>query len=170
MRIGRGAVLAISPALVGVFVSVAAKAAAFGPARARETIADWRLTVATDRFSGERRCRVSARRGAVVYSHGTIVIRLRRIFNPSEAMIRVDGGVPIRWRDLVPEIARLDPGFASDRDGRRMPLPAGLLKAGRVVAVSPGFGKRARAYRLGGLDKAMERAAALGCRPMGSVG
>jgi hypothetical protein len=162
-------VLVISPALVGVFVPVQATAASFQVARGRETVADWRLTVAIDRFSGERRCRVSSRRSAAFYSRSTIVIRLSRTFDPSEAMIRVDGGVPIRWRDLMPEIARLDPGFAGDREGRRMPLPVELLKAARVVAVSPGFGRRARAYRIGGLNAAMERAAALGCRPLAQV-
>jgi hypothetical protein len=46
---------------------------------------------------------------------------------------------------------------------------AELLNGGRVVAVSPGFGKRARAYRIAGLDKAIERATVLGCRPLASV-
>ncbi|MBB5712712.1 hypothetical protein [Sphingomonas xinjiangensis] len=169
MLIGKRAVLAFSPALVGLYVPAQASAA-FGPAHGPETIADWRLAVAADPFSGERRCRVWARRGAVAYSRGTIVIRLPRVFNPSEAMIHVDDGVPIRWRDLVPEIARLDPGFASDRDGRRMLVPAELLKGRRLVAVSADFGKRPRAYRIAGLYEVVERAAALGCRPIASVG
>lgn len=165
MRIGRGPVLAVLPALLILFVPVKAGASSFGPVRQRVTLGDWRLTIATDRFSGERRCRLETRKGHFLYSRGTTAIRLSRLFNSSEAIIRIDGGAPIRWRDLIPEVARLDPGFASDLTGRQLPIPAEVLKNARVVAVSPAFGRRPRTYRIAGLGGAIERAVVLGCRP-----
>jgi hypothetical protein len=128
-------------------------------------IGHWRLTVAADRFSGERRCRLVTRKGTATYSRGIVAVRLPRIANRSEAVIRVNGGAPTRWRDLIPELARLDPGFASDRDPRVLPVPAELLKDAPWVHISPAYGKRARAYRIAELDPALERAIALGCRP-----
>ncbi len=165
MRIGRGPALAVLPAFLTLFVPVKAGASSFGPVRQRVTLGDWRLTIATDRFSGERRCRLTTRKGRILYSHGTAAIRLSGAFNASEAAIRVDNGTPIRWRDLIPEVARLDPGFASDRAAWQLPIPAGMLKNARAVAVSPAFGKRARNYRIAGFGEAIERAVVLGCRP-----
>jgi hypothetical protein len=165
MRIGRGPVLAVLPALLILFVPVKAGASSFGPVRQRVMLGDWRLTIATDRFSGERRCRLATRKGNIAYSDGTATIRLSGVFNASEAVIRVDNGAPVRWRDLIPALARLDPGFASEGAARQLPIPAELVKYARAVAVSPAFGKRARTYRVAGFDVALERAAALGCRP-----
>ena len=142
-----------------------AEAYSYGPVRERVALGDWRLTIEADRFSGERRCRLAARKGYVGYSRGTLAIRLPGIFDRSEAIIRVDGGAPIRWRDLIPELAELDPGFAGNRDARLLTVPAELMKNARTVAVSPAFGKRAQTYRIAGLDAALEQAVALGCRP-----
>lgn len=165
MRSGRGTVLAVLLALVALFVPDRADAYRHGLARERMQLGDWRLTVAADRFSGERRCRLATRGGRVVYSRGIVAIRLRRIADLSEAVVRVDGGAPARWRDLIPELARLDPGFASDRDPRMLPVPAELVKGAQRVEVSPAFGKRARRYPIAGFGAVLERGIALGCRP-----
>lgn len=128
-------------------------------------LGDWRLTIASDRFSGERRCRLGTRKGQVRYARGTVAVRLSRIFDPSETVIRVDGGIPVRWRDLIPELARLDPSFSIDSGSRQLLIPSGMVKNAQVVAVAPAFGKPPRAYRVAGLGEAMERAVAYGCRP-----
>lgn len=165
MRSGWGAVPAGLLALVLVFAPDRVDASSYGLARQRVSLGDWRLTVAADRFSGERRCRLAIRKGTATYSRGIVSIRLPRIVNLSEAVIRVNGGAPKRWRDLVPELARLDPGFASDRDPWTLPVPAELLKGAPWVHISPAYGKRARGFRVAEFDSALERAVALGCRP-----
>lgn len=162
MRVGRGTVLAVLPALVVLFV--ADQSEAYSKGHERVLLGDWRLTVTTDRFSGERHCRLATRRGSAVYGRGVVKVRLPRAFDPSQAVIRVDGGAPVRWRGLIFELARIDPGFASERDPQSLPVPAKLLKDAQLVEVSPAFGKRARRYRIAGSGAALERAAALGCR------
>lgn len=152
-------------ALVLVFAPDRVGASSYGLARQRVSLGDWRLTVAADRFSGERSCRLATRKGTATYSRGIVTVRLPRIANRSETVIRVNGGAPKRWRDLIPELAQLDPGFASDRDPRMLPVPAGLLKDAPWVHISPAHGRRARAYRIAEFDSALERAIALGCRP-----
>lgn len=164
MRGGRGAVPAVLLALVVLFVSDQGQAYSAGSSRQRVAVADWRLAATVDRFSGERRCRLATRRGSVLYSRGVVIIRLSRLSDFTEAVIRVDGSAPIRWRNLIPELARLDPGFAIDRDPGIMPVPAQLLNGAALIEVSPAFGKRARAFRVAGLDEALEHAATLGCR------
>lgn len=155
---------AVLLALVLVFVPGRGEAYAAGFLRQRASLGDWRLTVRTDRFSGERRCRLVTRRGNASYTRGIIAIRLSRVFDPSEAVLRADGGAAVRWRGLIPELARLDPGFASERDPRKLQIPAALMKDAQQVEVSPAFGKRARRYRIAGLDAALEQAVAFGCR------
>ena len=163
MSVGRGVALAIMPALVVLVAPAKVLASSFGPVRERAVVGDWRLTVATDRFSGERRCRLASAAGNVVYRRGTPAIRLPRIPNSSDAVVRVDAGTPVRWRDLIPELVRRDPGVLSTRDPRWLSIPLARIEKARVVWISPGFGKRGRAYRTAGLDAALERAAAFGC-------
>ena len=148
-----------------LFVPVRAEASSFWLERQRVTLGDWRLTISTDRFSGERRCRLATGNGHILYSRGMATVRRPRVFNASKAVISVDNGVPTRWRDLIPELARLDPGFVSDRAERQLSIPAEMLKNARTVAVSPDIGKRARSYRIDGFGGAIERAVVLGCRP-----
>lgn len=150
-------------ALVVLFFPDTGEAHSYLSLRQRVAVGDWQLTVVVDRFSGERRCRLATRSGNALYRHGTIAIRLPGRSDRSQAVIRVNGGPPNRWRDLIPELARLDPGFAGDRDPGMLPVPSELLKGARSIYVSPGFGKRARAYRIAGFEAALVRGVTLGC-------
>ncbi|WP_448662646.1 hypothetical protein ACG3SL_18615 [Sphingomonas sp. CJ20] len=150
-------------ALVVLFFPDTGEAHSYLSLRQRVAVGDWKLTVVVDRFSGERRCRLATRGGNALYRHGTIAIRLPRRSDHSQAVIRVNGGAPTRWRDLVPDLARVDPGFAGDRDPGMLPIPPELLKAAQSIYVSPGFGKRARAYRIAVFHAALDRAVTLGC-------
>lgn len=127
--------------------------------------ADWRLSIEGDRFSGAWRCQLTAGRGRVAYARDVVTIRLSGKVDMSEAFVRIDGGTPARWRDFLPKVAAIDPGFASDLDARTLSIPAALLRDAQSVAISPAFGKRVHTFRIAGLGSAVESAAARGCGP-----
>lgn len=156
--------LAVLPALAVLCSSAAVLARQSGLARDRTSIGDWHLTVTTDRFSGERRCAIARHRGNAWYARRLVVFDVGRAINPSDIVIRIDDGDAIRWRDIIPEVARLDPSFASNRNARWVPIPAAMIQGARVVAIAPSFGKKPRSFRVGRFGEMYDQAVELGCR------
>lgn len=162
MRFVKWAVPAVAPVLVFVALPARSAASDYAPARVHLSVGDWRLDIFSDRFSGEHRCRLTANRRALSYERGSVIVHLGGGYDATDTAVRVDSGSPVRWRDLIPQLARRDPGFVVDR--QHLPLLSTLVKGARRLAVSPGFGRRPRIFRIGGFDEAMQQAAALGCR------
>jgi hypothetical protein len=131
----------------------------------KRNLGDWRLIVSIDRFSNERTCSLRSRNGRMVYVANAIGFRLGQDVDIVHAFFRVDEGEPHRWRDQLPELARLKVAI----DGRDMDrptddivwLPVPLLQNARQVAIQGRPGKRARKFRLNdfvGLKEAADRA------------
>jgi hypothetical protein len=133
----------------------------------KRNLGDWRLIVSIDRFSNERTCSLRSRNSRMVYVANVIGFRLGQDVDIVHAFFRVDDGEPHRWRDQLPELARLKVAI----DGRDMDrptddivwLPAPLLQDARQVAIQGRPGKRARKFRLNGFADLKEVAVGLGC-------
>lgn len=135
--------------------------------RVAERSGDWRLIVRRDPFAETASCRISNRRARVVWRRGALGFRFKRSLDVSDAVYRLDGGVPRAWRDDLPELVRL----RVEIDGRdlRAPtdgivwIPLGALRGVATVQVQPRRGARARAFDVRGFDDASARAERAGC-------
>lgn len=125
----------------------------------------WVLTVEEDRFTGERHCRAETRR--ISYRNGVATFHFGRRVETGLAQFRVDGG-PARWAaDVAVEAAgagaALRTGDLKNTTGGRVHLPLSALEDADTVAIRPSRDARARTFRLDGLHRTVEAAAAQGC-------
>lgn len=135
----------------------------------RINLEGWRLHVDTDPFSGDVACRLKTTSGKVIYVAHGLGFRLGRHKDVMDAWVRIDGGKPFRWRDTLPELARLRVAI----DGRDMAsptdgivwLPSALLeKAGRID-IQSAAGRRAKVFDLRGFAGLREMGRQRVCSP-----
>lgn len=110
---------------------------------------------------------MASRSGRVHYAGGAVGFRLPRHTEPGSVAIRLDAGPAARWRDLTPELARLDlpvarTALTRPADGPIW-VPAHLLLTATLLEVS--FGRRSAVtrFRVGGLGEAIAIAKSRGC-------
>jgi hypothetical protein len=129
----------------------------------------WKLQIRTDRFSGDIRCRLHGRSQKLVYTAGAVGFRVGGHREIYRAWFRIDAGQPQRWRDELPELARLQAPMAG-RDMDRPTdgfiwLPADLIEGAREVAIMRRPGRKPKIFRVDGLADALEAAVQAGCTP-----
>lgn len=135
----------------------------------RIALEGWRLHVATDPFSGSVACRLKATSGKMIYVAHAVGFRLGRHKDVTDAWVRIDGGEPFRWRDTLPELARMRVAI----DGRDMAsptdgivwLPAALLEKASRVDIQPAAGRRAKVFDLRGFAGLREMGRQRVCSP-----
>lgn len=116
---------------------------------------DWRLDVKRDAFSGDVICRLRSRDGAALYVQNAIGFCFGRKARVMQASFRIDDGQVMRWRDQLPELARLRVSLngrdmSSPTDGIVW-LPAAMLDGARTVSVQPRPGASPKTFSLAGL-------------------
>ncbi len=105
----------------------------------------------------------------MVYVANAIGFRLGRDADILNAWVRIDDGTAFRWRDQLPELARLRVAI----DGRDMDaptdgivwLPASLLEKARSVAIQSEPGKNPKIFVLDGWVALRDAARLAGCAP-----
>jgi len=127
----------------------------------------WQLELIRDRFSDDTRCRLFAMRHDAFYLGDALAFDLRGSADVMAAWLRIDGGAPARWRDMLPELARLrvpigGRDLARPTDGLVW-VPAAMLANAHSVTIQPGFGKRPTTFLLEGFATLRQQATDLGC-------
>lgn len=130
-------------------------------------LGQWRLRVKQDSFFQEKHCTISYLRGKAAYRPDAVGFRFGRHAAILDAVARIDGGQPIRFRDLLPELARLGVAIeghdvASFSDGLVW-LPITLLDSAHEVTIAVGFGKPIKRFDVEGLDRLSAYARSEGC-------
>jgi hypothetical protein len=129
------------------------------------SVGGWRLYVVTDRFTGQRSCKLY--RPKVDYQRQALVLHLSRRADTSNAVYRVDGGPLVSSRADDMELARL--GFALSDDDLENPsgglvrVPARRIEGASAVTVEVPASHRPIRFRIEGLAAALETAAEAGC-------
>ena len=131
----------------------------------------WRLAVHTDAFSGETVCRLNSRDGRITYIRDAIGFRFGRRSNVMRAWFRVDDSPALRWRDQMPELARLrvvlsGRDMSSPTEGIVW-LPAHVLDGARTIAIQPRPRAEPRTFSLAGLAKLLATDEAADCMSSG---
>ncbi|MEJ7928199.1 hypothetical protein WG908_15740 [Sphingobium sp. AN641] len=127
----------------------------------------WQLDIRTDRFSGDVVCRLRGKR--LLYLSGAVGFRFGHRASVMDAWVRIDNGPAMRWRDQLPELARLRvPIDGADMD---VPtdgivwLPAQLIDNAGIVAIQPVPGKGARSFDIAGFRELLAAGRRAGCDP-----
>ena len=156
-----------APAAIHVRVPLISKAPQV--AKRKQVLGDWRLDIFKGRFSGDVACHLRSKDKRIFYVADALGFRFGKRLDTLGAWIRLDGGAAYRWRDDLPELARL--GVAID--GRNLDAPTGgiiwiptakLAEVNRVQ-IQPRADKRARTYHLRGFAGLREIARTMGCAP-----
>ena len=135
----------------------------------KRSLGAWRLEITKDRFSAESLCRLRSRNHKMLHVAHAVGFRMGRRADVLQAAFRIDGGEPQRWRDQLPELARLKVAI----DGRDMDrptdgivwLPASLVEDAGQVAIQARPGKRAKTFRMRGFAGLREIGRERGCAP-----
>jgi hypothetical protein len=138
-------------------------------AKSRHALGDWTLRIARNRFSGSVVCRLRSRNGKILYVADALGFRFNKHLDVMNAWVRVDGGEPYRWRNDLPELARLDVAI----DGRNLDaptdgivwIPAASLADASQVVIQPRADRSPRVFRLHGFAGLRDIGRALGCDP-----
>ena len=167
--LGAAALLVAGAAPAAVHVRVPLISKAPQVAKRKQVLGDWRLEIVKGRFSGDVACHLRAKDKRVFYVANALGFRFGKRLDTLGAWIRLDGGEAYRWRDDLPELARL--GVAID--GRNLDAPTGgiiWIPAAKLadvnrVQIQPRADKRARTYHLRGFAGLREIARTMGCAP-----
>lgn len=129
----------------------------------------WHLSISKDDFSGDVRCRLRSADDRMIYRPHALGFRFGRHDDVLGAWIRIDDGVPVRWRDMFPELARTrvtmsGRDLASPTDGMIW-IPVSLLTHTDGVSIQTRRGKRPRVFHLEDFTSTLEDARAQGCVP-----
>ncbi len=132
----------------------------------------WRITQTRDKFAGQIRCKVyqgEHAHPAVSYADRGLVFHFSRRLNTLEAVYRLDGGAPHRWRDLYPKIieagASLDGGSLANPTGGLVIMPLSELAMVHTITIRPTPTATPRTFTIDGYADAIEAARARGCQP-----
>lgn len=164
-----GLALAAAPGAAPAAVHVPLMPRPSQSTKAKHVLGDWQLLIARSRFSGEVACRLRSRNGRILYVANALGFRFDKHMDVLNAWVRIDGGAPYRWRDDLPELARLEVAI----DGRNLDaptdgivwIPSARLADVRQVSIQPRPDRRPRAFRLRGFSGLRDIARALGCAP-----
>ena len=135
----------------------------------RHALGDWRLNISRSRFSGEIFCRLRSRSNDVLYVANALGFRFGKHHNVMDAWVKIDGGAPYRWRDDLPELARL--GVAIDGRNLDAPtdgivwIPAAKLSEANRVTIQSRLRRHPRTFLLHGSAGLREIARTMGCEP-----
>ena len=135
--------------------------------RAHHRIGPWTLTVVQDRFSGQVQCRLAAR--GMDFERGALTLHLSPKADTSDAVYRIDGGLPHSVRADTLELVRM--GFAVHRDDLTNPsgglvrIPVAALAGATQVAVVARPGAPIYSFQVGALAPALDAARTAGCTP-----
>lgn len=125
----------------------------------------WTLVVEKDRFSGETQCRGLAR--GVSYKNGVLTFHMGRNVNTALAEFRADAGPARSAGDYAVEAAGRGAAFRTDNllnpSGGLVHLPVEAVRSASTVSIRSAKDKRAKTYRLRGLEQTLEAAKAQGC-------
>ena len=156
-----------APASVHVRVPFVSKASQV--TKRKQMLGDWRLEIVKGKFSGDIACHLRSKNKRVFYVTDALAFRFGKRLDTLSAWIRLDGGEAYRWRDDLPELARL--GVAIDGRNLDAPtdgivsIPAAKLTEVNRVQIQPRPDKRARTYHLRGFTGLREIARTMGCAP-----
>ncbi|HEX4182665.1 MAG TPA: hypothetical protein VHY34_05360 [Caulobacteraceae bacterium] len=128
-------------------------------------IGEWRLRTNTDAFSGQLTCRLSANH--IEYGRGVLTFHLDRRVDTTNAVYRVDDGVPVTVRSEIMDMARR--GFAVYQDDLANPsgglvrIPEGRLLKARAVAIEAAPKGPIAVFKVAGFAAALDAASKAGC-------
>jgi hypothetical protein len=131
----------------------------------RRHVGAWTLVVQTDRFSGRVTCQLSKHK--IGYERQALVFHLSDRVDTSDAVYKIDGGLPVWVRSDAMELAHL--GFALHNDtlanpsGGLVRLPERSLLDAHLVAVQPKAGDAPVNFKIEGFRTALETAHNAGC-------
>ena len=134
-------------------------------------LGDWKLKIETGIFSRDVRCRLADSKHHIVYAAGALGFHFRHKVNTLGAWMRVDGGAPQRWQDVLPELTRL--GVPMDGPSLDNPtnstvwVPATLLTDANRITIQPRENKSPRVFHLRGFAGLRDIARDMGCVPEG---
>lgn len=139
--------------------------------KSRQTLkaGSWRLVVETEKFSGDIHCHLNDGAHGVVYTSGALGFGFGRSVHTLGGWVRIDDGAPLRWRDYLPELYRLDApvnrsGLENATDGKVW-IPAAALDHAQHLAIQPSEHRHPVTYSLTGLAQLREAGRSLGCTP-----
>ncbi len=132
-------------------------------------LGDWRLFIMRSRFSGDTVCQLRDKTNKVVFMANAVGFRLGEHKNTLDAWVRLDSNSPYRWRDDLPELARL----AVTLDGRDLDaptdgivwLPSSQVETVNQVAIQLNPHKKPKVFHLRGFTGLREIARNQGCTP-----
>lgn len=132
-------------------------------------LGDWRLYIVTSRFSVDVQCRLATTNGRMIYTAGALGIRFGKHAPVSQAWVKIGDGTAQRWRDMLPELARLRVPI----DGREMDSPTGgmlwipvtAIEQAGTVAIQLRANQRPRIFSLAQFIELRDAGHRLGCEP-----
>ena len=135
----------------------------------RYGLGDWRLNISRDQFSGDIACRMQSRDRNIVYVANALGFRFAKHLNTLDAWVKIDDAKAYRWRDDLPELARL--GVAIDGRNLNAPtdgivwIPVASLAEANRVAIQARPGRRPRIFSMRGFSSLRDSARTMGCAP-----
>ena len=134
-------------------------------------VGEWRLTVVTDTFTKQVRCRLENHNGRhpdVTAVPGALAFKLGRGVDTSDAWYRIDDQPARPWRDLRAELVATGSLAAAERldnpSAGSMVLPDRKLNGATEVNVQPTQSARTKSFRLNGFWTSISSAENLGCQ------
>jgi hypothetical protein len=125
----------------------------------------WLVEVATHRFTGDKTCKLV--NGPVDYRRHTLVFRFPVQVDTSNAIYRVDAGMPRAARSDLIDLAEL--GFSlyapnlDNPSGGLVRIPTKRLQGASLVWIQAQTGKYPIEFTIAGFASAMDTARANGC-------
>ncbi len=143
-----------------------ALAALFSGHNAGQTVADyrianWRVHVATDRFTGLPDCRIS--RDGATYGPRYVTFQLPKNINTYTAAYRIDDEAPKEAIEPVEDVETLNMARLENPSMGRVRIPvAEVMDAGRIMIHAKDRG-RVSTFKITGLREAVDFAKSRGC-------
>jgi hypothetical protein len=127
----------------------------------KKRVAGWTLVVYKDSFTGVTSCRLYKSR--IAYESGRVAFQFAPSTDTSRATYRVAGGPALTAvapldTFMTTNLARLD-----NPSQGRVVVPYADLAGAADVAIRPRYARKARTFKLKGMDKALAQADAKGC-------
>ena len=128
-------------------------------------VGDWRVKIADNRFSGEKRC--TARRPDVAYDNGVLTFYFPKDMNTANAIFRVDWGEPRPVGDVL--VAASGMGAHVQRANLENPsngevfIPATYVGDAALVAIKPDRATKNQVFKVAGLRPVIASLQARGC-------
>ena len=161
------ALLCAQTSFAGVRIPVISKARQITSQKA--ALGDWQLKISRSIFSNEIVCHLRSKNKRVFYVADALGFRFGKRLDTLNAWVQIDGDPAYRWRDDLPELARL--GVAIDARNLDAPtdgiiwIPVAKLADVNKIAIQPAPAKRVTLFRLRGFAGLHDIAQSKGCTP-----